>query len=276
MNVRPWLTCRPIDKAMGQLSRIWIWRSPSSLVYTRNASVENCGPPPVVNIPGLCSAFIHGSTMSLLKTWSCSALRLLMSWALQGILLKVLSCRMNHCSRCCFSNLIIIICNWWNQCGKNRNRQFQEHVQRRKGFVAELSKWLPSFLNLLALNVSDRHSGRRCSHSCWGCWTALGAVGVPFSSLAWLFARVFERLTPFWVVFQELWVGFSSSVWSRVTCMMVTASISKFAKACSMPCTGRLLCALSCYRTRGNRLGNRSSFLLLRSSSLLLFSSRQS
>ena len=31
MNVHPRLTCRPIDKAMGQLSRRWIWKSPSSL-----------------------------------------------------------------------------------------------------------------------------------------------------------------------------------------------------------------------------------------------------
>ena len=44
MNVCPRLTCRPIHKAMGQLSRIWIWKSLCSLVYTRNVSVESCGP----------------------------------------------------------------------------------------------------------------------------------------------------------------------------------------------------------------------------------------
>ena len=33
---------------------------------------------------------------------------------------------------------------------------------------------------------------------------SLGALGVLFLSLAWLIARVFGRLTPLWVVFQEL------------------------------------------------------------------------
>ena len=184
---------------------------------------------------------------------------------------------MSHCSRCCFSNLIIRICNWWNQCGKNRNRQLQETCSTKEGALSQ-----------------------NCQNDCQAFWTCLPSTSVivtvdaaaataagavepllvplvsPFLSLAWLFARVFERLTPLWVVFQELWGGFSSNVWSRVACMKVSASISKFAKACSMTCTGRLLCALSCYRARGNRLGNRSSFLLPRSSSLPLSSSRQS
>ena len=151
---------------------------------------------------------------------------------------------MIHWSRCFPPNLFIGICNWWNQCGKNRNRQLQEHVQRWKGLVAELTKWLPSLLYLLALHLSDSHSGRCCSHSCWGCWPALGALSVPFLSLAiifvfalaGLFARAFGRLAPFGVGFQEIWVGFSSNVWSRIASMMVTASIPKFAKACSMHC----------------------------------------
>ena len=59
MKVRPRVTCRPIDNGHGAaLKEMDMKITLRSLVYTRNASVESCGPPPVANLTGLCSAFI--------------------------------------------------------------------------------------------------------------------------------------------------------------------------------------------------------------------------
>ena len=52
MNVFPLLTCRPIDKAIGQLDSKCMWSSPRFSQYMRIASLAICCPPPVEKLIG--------------------------------------------------------------------------------------------------------------------------------------------------------------------------------------------------------------------------------